>query len=326
MNPAHRRTRRTLLAMALLGGLSPPLLQAANAAFPQRPLKLIVPYSPGGASEVAARAVAEGMGRALGQPVLVDNRPGAEGAIAVQAGIAAEADGYSLVLVAASMFALPLAVKPPPFDVADLVPISTLGDLTFGLFVPASLPVKTTRELLAYAKAQSQPLAYASISLSMDALTATLADAGGVAMTRVPYKGGAQAMTDLIGGRLQVFLGPIGNGLAAVQEGRLRLLATHPHRSSLAPDVPTLSESGIGTATTPMFMLIAAPARTPRAIVDRLAQAVDAALREPVVRGRLESLGIAPQASSPDQAAEQVQLALRAYAPVVRRLDAAGGK
>lgn len=325
MKPDYQSDRRTLLALTLLGGLRS-LAQAAAPSFPQRPIRLIVPYSPGGASEVAARAVAEGMGRALGQPVLVDNRPGAEGAIAVQAGIAAEADGYSLVLVAASMFALPMAVNPPPFDVADLAPISTLGDVTFGLFVPASLPVKTTRELLAYAKAQSQPLTYASISLSMDALTSALADAGGVAMTRVPYKGGGQAMTDLIGGRLQVFLGPIGNGMAGVQEGRLRLLATHPQRSPLAADAPTLGESGVGGVTTPMFMLLAAPSRTPRAIVDPLAQAVDAALREPAVRARLESLGIAPRASSPAQAADEVQLALRAYAPVVRRLAETGGK
>lgn len=326
MSPGSLRVRRTLLALTLLGGLSAPLLHASNTPFPQRPIKLIVPYSPGGASEVAARAVAEGMARALGQPVLIDNRPGADGAIAVQAGVAAEADGYSLVIVAASMFALPMAVKPPPFDVADLVPISTLGDVNFGLFVPASLPVKTPRELLTYAKAQSQPLAYASISLSMDALSTALADAGGITMTRVPYKGGAQAMTDLVGGRLQVFLGPIGNGMPGVQDGRLRLLATHPQRSPLAPQAPTLAESGVGTATTPMFMLVAAPARTPRAIVDRIAQSVDAALHEPTIRARLESLGIAPQSSSPEQAAGQVQLALRAYAPVVRHLEATAGK
>lgn len=325
MNPGSSPTRRTLLAWALVGAWSSSLVHAADTGFPQRPIKLIVPYSPGGASEVAARVVAEGMARTLGQPVLVDNRPGAEGAIAVQAGTAAEADGHTLVLVAASMFALPMVVKPPPFDVADLLPISTLGDLSFGLFVPAALPVKTARELLAYAKAQSQPLAYASISLAMDALSSALAEAGGVAMTRVPYKGGAQAMTDLVGGRLQVFLGPIGNGMPGVQEGRLRLLATHPHRSPLAPDVPTLADSGVGAVSTPLFMLVAAPARTPRAIVDRLGLAVEAALREPTVRARLESLGIAPRASSPEQAAEQVRLAVTAYAPVARRLAEAGG-
>lgn len=325
MQHRPRPLRRSLLALALAGGIGPALRPAAAASYPDRPVKLIVPYSPGGASEVAVRAVAEGMARSLGQPVLVDNRPGAEGAIAVQAGIGAEPDGHTLVLVAASMVALPMAVKPPPFDIAGLAPISTLGDLTFGLFVPASLPVKSTGELLAYARAQSQPLAYVSISLAMDALSTALAAAGGVTMTRVPYKGGAQAMTDLVGGRVQVFLGPIGNGLAAVQEGRLRLLATHPHRTPLAPDVPTLAESGARMATTPLFMLLAAPARTPRAVVDRLARAIDAALREPGVRERLDSLGVAPQASSPEEAAEQIRLAQRAYAPVVRSLEAAGG-
>lgn len=325
MQHEYRPLRRSLLVLAVVGGIIPALLRAAAASYPDRPVKLIVPYSPGGASEVAVRAVAEGMGRALGHPVLVDNRPGAEGAIAIQAGIGAPPDGHTLVLVAASMVALPMTVKPPPFDTSQLAPVSTLGDVTFGLFVPSALPVKTTSELLAYAKTQSEPLAYASISLAMDALSTTLAGAGGIQMTRVPYKGGAQAMTDLIGGRVQVFFGPIGNGLAATKESRLRLLATHPHRTPLAPDVPTLAESGVGTATTPMFMLVAAPARTPRDVVDRLAQAIDVALREPGVRERLESLGVAPQASSPEEAAEQMRRAQRAYAPVVRNLEAASG-
>jgi tripartite-type tricarboxylate transporter receptor subunit TctC len=326
LNATHRRFRRLILTLSLLGAWSPAMPNAAATPFPQRPVKLIVPYSPGGASEVAVRAVAEGMARALGQPVLIDNRPGADGAIAVQAGIAAEADGHTLVLVAASMVSLPMSVKPPPFDMADLMPVSTLGDVTFGLFVPASLPVKTTRELLAYASAQGQPLAYASILPAMDALSSALASAAGVEMTRVPYKGGAQAMTDLVGGRLQVFIGPIGNGLAATQEGRLRLLATHPQRTPLAPGVPTLVESGVGAATTPMFMLLAAPARTPRPVVARLAQAIDAALREPQVRERLESLGVAGMASSPEAAAEQVRRAQQAYAAVVQRLEAAHGR
>jgi tripartite-type tricarboxylate transporter receptor subunit TctC len=326
MNERYRRVRRLGLALSLLGALNPALLSVAAGPFPQRPIKLIVPYSPGGAAEVAVRAVAEGMARTLGQPVLIDNRPGAEGAIAVQAAIAAEPDGHTLVLVAASMVALPMSVKPPPFDMAELVPISTVGDLTFGLFVPSSLPVKTTRELLVYASQQSPPIAYASISLAMDALSSALETAGGIEMTRVPYKGGTQAMTDVIGGRVQVFLGPIGNGLAAAQDGRLRLLATHPQRSPLAPGVPTLVEAGVDAATTPMFMLFAAPARTPRPVVDQLARAVDVALREPQLRERLESLGVAGKASSPEEATEQVRRAQRAYEPVVRKLEAANAR
>jgi tripartite-type tricarboxylate transporter receptor subunit TctC len=291
-------------------------------AFPTRPITLIVPYSPGGASEVAARAVAERMAKALGQPVVVDNRPGAEGAIAVKAGIAAEPDGHTLVLVAASMFALPLSVTPPPFDVADLVPVSNLGDVNFGLLVPASLPVRSTQDLIAHARNRPEPLAYASISLAMDALSLGLARAAGVDMTRVPYKGGPQAMTDLVGGRLQVFLGPIGNGLALAREGRVRLLATHPHRTSLAPDVPTLAESGLASAATPLFMLIAAPTRTPAPIVQKLARAIHEALQRQEVRDRFESLGITPMSSSPEAAAGLVRQALQAYAPVVRSLEA----
>lgn len=302
-----------LATLAIAGGVG---------AFPTRPITLIVPYSPGGASEVAARAIAEGMAKALGQPVVVDNKPGAEGAIAVKAGIAAEPDGHTLVLVAASMFALPMAVTPPPFDVADLAPVSNLGDVNFGLFVPASMPVRSTQDLIAHARNHPTPLAYASISLAMDALSLELARAAGVEMTRVPYKGGSQAMTDLVGGRLQFFLGPIGNGLALAREGRVRLLATHPNRTSLASDVPTLAESGLASTSTPMFMLIAAPARTPAPIVQQLARAIAEALRQPEVRGRLESLGITPLSSSPEAAAGLVRQALQAYAPVVRSLEA----
>lgn len=306
-------------ALGALGALSAFPARAQTGA--ARPLTMIVPYSPGGASEVAARAVAEGLAKVLGHPVLVDNRPGAEGAIAVQAGVAAEPDGQTIVLVAASMFALPLAVTPPPFDVAALAPISTLGDVNFGLFVPAALPARTVQELMAHARTQPTPLAYASVSLAMDALSLALARSAGVEMTRIPYKGGPQAMTDLVGGRLQVFLGPLGNGLALAREGRVRLLATHPHRTPLAPGVPTLVEAGLTTANTPLFMLLAAPARTPRPAVQRLADAVAEVMRRPEVRERFEALGIEPASSSPDAAAGLVRQAVQAYAPVVRSLE-----
>jgi tripartite-type tricarboxylate transporter receptor subunit TctC len=296
------------------------------SAFAERPLKLIVPYSAGGAAEVAVRAVAERMAESLGQPVLVDNRPGADGAIAVKAALAAEPDGHTLVVVAASMAALPIAVKPAPFGLADLAPVSTLGDVTFGLFVSSQVPVRSSRELLAYARSQVAPLTYASVSLAMDALTSTLARSGGVTMTRVPYKGGGQAITDLIGGHVQVFFGPIGNGLAAAQEGRVRLLAVHPRRTSLAPDVPTLVETGVELAPTPVFMLVAAPARTPAPIVERVAQSIAQALRQQEVRSRMESLGVTPESSTPERAAELLRRAQEAYAPVVRQLESAGGR
>lgn len=315
MSLQHLALPIVLTALGLLVG-GP---QAAE--FPSRPVKLIVPYSAGGSSEVAVRAVAEGMSRDLGQPVLVDNRPGADGAIAVKAGISAEPDGHTLLVIAASMMALPAAIKPAPFEVTDLVPISTLGDVAFGLFVPAKLPVSTPGELLAYARAQSVPLTYASVSLAMDAMTTTLARSGSVSMTRVPYKGGGQAMADLIGGHVQVFFGPIGNGLPAAREGRVRLLATHPQRTALAPEVPTMAEAGVALAPTPVFMMIAAPARTPQAVVDRVARSVAEVLRQPDVRDRLQSLGISPEASSPERAATLVRQAQAAYVPVVRMLD-----
>jgi tripartite-type tricarboxylate transporter receptor subunit TctC len=310
----------SLLASVMLSLLAASPLAAE---FPSRPIKLIVPYSAGGASEVAVRAVAESMSRVLGQPLVIDNRPGADGAIAVKAGIGAEPDGHTLMVVAASMLALPVAVKPAPFEVADLAPVSTLGDVNFGLFVAAQLPVNSPKELIAYARGQSTPLTYASVSLAMDAMTTTLARSGNVTMTRVPYKGGAQAMTDLIGGHVQVFFGPIGNGLPAAREGRVRLLATHPQRTPLAPEVPTLAEAGATLAPTPVFMMIAAPARTPQPVIDRLAQSIAETLRQPEVRDRLQALGITPEASSPERATALVRQAHDAYVPVVRMLEAA---
>jgi tripartite-type tricarboxylate transporter receptor subunit TctC len=320
--PETTMSLQRLALLFVLTVLGLPVRGAEAAEFPSRPIKLIVPYSAGGSSEVAVRAIAEGMSRDLGQPVLVDNRPGADGAIAVKAGISAEPDGHTLLVIAASMMALPAAIKPAPFDITDFAPISTLGDVAFGLFVPAKLPVSTPGELLTYARAQSVPLTYASVSLAMDAMTTTLARSGNVSMTRVPYKGGGQAMADLIGGHVQVFFGPIGNGLPAAREGRVRLLATHPQRTTLAPEVPTMAEAGIALAPTPVFMMIAAPARTPQAFVDRVARSVAEVLRQPDIRDRLQSLGISPEASSPERAATLVRQAQAAYVPVVRMLDA----
>lgn len=310
-------------------GLSAAVMVAATwgsavhaAPFPSGPIKLIVPYGPGGASEVAARAAAEGMAKVLGQVVVVENRPGAAGAIAVQAAVGAEPDGHTLVLMGASMWALPATVKPSPFDPKDLKAVSTLGDVNFGLFVPASLPARSMNELLAHAREQKDPLAYGTISLAMDAISTAVARAAGVNMIRVSYKGAPQAMADLIGGRLQMVFGPVGNGMGPTKDGKLRLLATHPHRTPLSPGVPTLAESGVTSVTTPTFMMIAAPAGTPGPVVERLSKAIAEAMAQPAIRERFESLGLAPGSASPEATAALVVQAQEAYAEVQRVLDA----
>lgn len=268
---------------------------------------------------MAARVVADALAKTLGQPVLADNKPGAQGALAAQALSAAPADGYTLLFAGASMFALPAVTQPAPFDaLADFAPVSTVCDTIFGLFVHPGIPARSPGELLEYARAHPGKLNYASVSLAMDATMSLIFKAGGPTVTRVPYKGGPEAIADVIGGRVQLFFGPIGNGLAQARDGQLRLLASYPQRSPLAPEAPTLAEAGIVSERLPMFQMIVAPARTPRDVVERLSREINGVLGNTELRAQFDKLGLLARGSTSEQAAAEVRDVLRAYGQFVR--------
>lgn len=284
-------------------------LPVAEAQYPAKPVKLIVPFPPGGASDAAARAVAQSMSASMGQTILVENRPGASGAIAAQAVTSAPADGYTLLWASASMVSLPLIQKSPPFQsLNDLTPVSMVGRLTYCLFVPVSLPAKSLGELIAMLRAKPDALSYASGSLGEFMTTEQFLKASGARAVHVPYKGGAQAMPDLIAGRVQMNFGPFAGGYPFVNDGKLRVLAVlGAQRHVTSPDVPTMTEAGVSGVESPTWQAIFAPPKTPADVVARLAREIEKAVSSPATREQFARQAVVGESSSPAKLAEQVR-------------------
>lgn len=297
---------KRLLGVLLSLGLA---MGAALAdGYPAKPVSLIVPLPAGGPTDAAARIVAEALAQALGQPFVVINRPGAEGAIGARAAATAAADGYTLLFGVASLVALPLLQEPPPLDVhKDLSPVATIGRFPFVLSVHPSVPATDVAAFVAFARSREEPLMYAASTVS-EALAATaFMQATGVKMTRVPYKGSAQAITDLLAGRVQVMFGPAAAVLPHAGDGKLRLLAAlTPTRIPVLPELPTLAEAGIADVAVPSWQAVFAPAGTPQPIIERLSVAIDAALASAEVRAKLDHLMLQPEAPSPQALARRI--------------------
>lgn len=295
-----------LVALGLLA-LAAPRAQAQDPS-PSKPLRMVVPLPPGGPSDILARATAQAMSASLGQPVVVENRPGADGLIAARAVAAAPADGHVLLYAVGSMIATPLMASPPSFDwLGELAPVGRIGRVAFCVMVHPDVPATSMRELAAWAKANPGKLAFASSTNSELMGAAQFMRAAGVEMTRVPYKGGAQAMPDLVAGRVQLNVGPISLAQPQAKDGRLRVLATLlPQRSPLMPEVPTIAEAGYPQVEVPTWQALFAPARTPPEVVAKLAAALETALRDPALRADLEKRAVFVEPSTPSQLRESI--------------------
>jgi len=293
---------------------------AALAQYPTRPVRLLVPYAAGGASDTAARALGQALSKALGQPVLIENRPGANGAIAAQAVLAAPADGYTLLWGVASMVALPLLQKNSPFEsLGEFTPVAIVGRFDYSLFVNPEVPARSVAEFTAYARAHPDKLSYASSGWGEYMAAAQFMKAAGISMVRVPYKGGASAASDLIAGRVQATIGPTFNGLQYARGGQLRMLAMlSMQRSALAPDVPTLAEAGVPGLVVPTWQAVFAPPKTPRDIADRLARETGRVLKEPEARAKFALLSLVAEDSTPEALTAAIKEDQRAWAAFVR--------
>lgn len=296
-------TRLLLLLLALWVG---PV--AAQDSFPCKPLRLIVPLPPGGPSDALARVVAQGLSAGLGQPVVVDNKPGADGAIALREALVAPADGHTLLYATGSMLALPLLGKPSHFDwQTELAPVGKLGRVAFALMVHPDVPARSVAELVAYGRAQPGRLNYATSTLGELMVAAQFMKASGIQMTRVPYKGSAQAVPDLLAGRVQVMFGPLNQALPAAGQGSLRVLATLlPKRSAALPDVPTLAEAGYAEVAVPTWQSLFVPGKTPAGVTERLAHEVARVMGRPEVQADLERRTLFPEPPSAAQLAATV--------------------
>ena len=292
----------------------------ALAQYPARPIRLIVPFPAAGVVDTVGRVLGQALSQELGQPVIVDNKPGAEGAIGASGVVKSPPDGYTLLLGTASVIlGVPALHRNPPYHpLTDFTPVTSLGRNTFFLFVHPSVPAKTLGELIAYARANPNKLSYGSGGTFQILLTAHLAEVADIKMVHVPYKGDPAAILDLLAGRIQVLLSVVTTTLAYAKEGRLRVLATLV-RSSLAPDVPTMEEAGTPMSSIPpTWWGIFGPAKMPREIVARLSKELNQILRHPDVRAQLERQGLESQGSSPEEFATHLREQLDVWTRAVR--------
>ncbi len=281
----------------------PLLALSAHAQFPNKPVRIIVPFSAGSTTDVIARIIALPVQQALGQTIVIDNRPGADGALAGDMVARAPADGYTLLMATNSpLSAVPHLRKKMPYDaLKDFAPVSLAGYYTFLLAANPAVPGKSLRELFDYARANPNKLNYATGNTSSIVLMAMLNSQAGVKMTHVPYKSEPPAVVDLISGQTQVMVTSYSTVAGHLRDGRLRALALMlAQRSPLLPNVPTVVEAGLPKFSITPWAGIFAPAGTPPVVVARLNQEINAALKRPDIKSQLDQQAFASQGSTPE--------------------------
>jgi tripartite-type tricarboxylate transporter receptor subunit TctC len=277
----------------------------AKAAYPDKPIRLVVPFPAGGNADIVARAIGNELSKNLGVSVVIENRGGAGGALGSEIVAKAPADGYTIMMVSASHVINPSMQKKLPYDtIKDFAGISLVADVPTVLIVHPSRPYKTLKELIAYAKANPGKINFASagngtVGHLSGELLKSMAQ---IKMEHVAYKGNGPAMTDLLGGHVDILFGSMPSALPHIQSGMLRaLVVTAAARSAAAPNIPTTAEAGLpGFEVSTGFGLFA-PAKTPRPIINKLYNEVAKALKLPEVRERLASQGAEPIGSTPEQ-------------------------
>jgi tripartite-type tricarboxylate transporter receptor subunit TctC len=317
-------TTRRAFAAAVAGLAAAAVPRArAQPRFPEKALTLIVPFAPGGIADLTARAVAEHMAGTLGQPVVVDNRPGAGSIVAAQAVAAARPDGHTLLLMSnANAVSVGLFKKLPYDPVRDFAAVSLLGSFDLGLFVAANSRFADLRALRAWAKANPGKLNVGTISVgSTQHLAAKLFETvAGLETLVVPYKGSPAVLTALRSGEVDVAFEIVGPMLPQVQAGAVKALAVSTlQRNPLLPDVPTVQQAGVAGYDVASWNALAAPTGTPAAVIERLNQAARDATAAPAVRERLGKLGVTVAASTPDAQQALLQAEIRRWGDVIRR-------
>ena len=301
---------------------------AAHAqGYPSKPVKLIVPFPPGGGTDFYARTIQHRLAEQLGQPLVIENRVGAGGMIGAEAVVKSPADGYTLLLGNIALLAMNVGVySKMPYDPArDLTPILRTVAVDYVMVVHPSVPARTVAEFAAYAIANPGKMSYGSAgSGSVPHLSTELLKArAGIDVVHVPFKGGGPMVTDLLGGQIQMVIGDQANLMPHVKAGKLRALAVGTlTRSSSYPDLPTIAESGLPGFEAPAWNGVLAPARTPQAVIAKLHAELVKDLRLPDVRERIAALGFEPAGSTPQEFGDFVRSELAKWAKVAKESGA----
>jgi len=312
------------LVSTLIAAAAAAVLASAASAqgFPNKPIRVIVPFTPGSSTDITARAVGERLSAALGQPVVIENRPGAGGKIGGEIVARAAPDGHTLLVNSSAHTANPALYKDMPFNTAtDFAGITPLVNLPNVLIIAPSKNIKTVQELVAYAKSKPGQLNFASAGVgSATHMNAEKFSArAGITHTHVPYKGTPEAMTDVMEGRVDVFFAPLNASLANIQAGKFVTLAVgSSQRSPILPDVPTTVEAGVADSSYNFWVGMLAPAKTPPDIINKINEATVAAMRTPELEARFKALGMQAWPMKPAEFDAYIKAEIASMAEIVK--------
>jgi tripartite-type tricarboxylate transporter receptor subunit TctC len=313
------------VALAVLASTAVVSLSALAQQYPAKPIKIVVGYSAGGAVDIVARTLGQALSASMGQPVVIENKPGAGTNIAVKAVIDAPPDGYTLLMAANALAANMALYQPAPFDAErDLAPVALIGRVPVVIAANPNVPFNSIAQLIAAAKAKPGTLAFATPGNgSTPHLAAELfARSAGMSLMHVPYRGGAQAITDVIGGQVPLLAMNALEVKPHVQSGKLKVLAVlSPQRSVIFPDVPTIAESGFPGFEASVWYALMAPAATPKAVIAKLHDEVEKALKTSDVAGRMTAVGGEVTPGSIEAAATLIHSERQRYDKLVREAN-----
>lgn len=322
MSVTFRRTRRA--AMLLLGMTVVAVAKASSSpgdgAWPARPIKVLVPYVAGGPVDNVTRMVMEAAAKSLKQPIIIENKPGANTQVATAQLARSAADGYTFGVVPAAYTTNLVLSDRLPYKSSDLAAVSHMVDIPLFLYTSATTPARNTKEFVAWAKQKSVNYASTGPGSTGHLLGEMLAMSAGLKGAHVGYNGSAQLMPDLVSGRVDYIFDPASGGMPQVKAGKLKVLAVSlPLRCLCAPDVPTMTESGYPDIVQSSWIGLMAPASTPKPIVDRMSAEIAKVIRSPEMTQRLQALGFGPAGSTPTEFQALIERDRSAYAAIVRK-------
>jgi tripartite-type tricarboxylate transporter receptor subunit TctC len=311
---------KTLLA-ACLAGLAAIATPAAAQNYPARNIKFIVPFQAGSATDALARILGEHVSKTLGRPVIVENMAGASGVLAAQNVARAEPDGYTVLISTNTTHgANQSLLKTVPYDaVNDFEPVTKLGTITLALIANTAVPASNVQELIAHAKANPGKLTFGSGSSSSRIAGEMLKSLGGIDIVHVPYRSNPQAITDILGGQISLFFADISTTLPQVKAGKVKGFAVSTaQRSKLAPDLPTMAEAGVPGYDLAAWFAAFLPAKTPKPVIDKLREALVAAVNDKATQDKLLTAGIEPESGTSEDLKAFVGAEIKKWADIVK--------